>query len=119
MGVDRLAGPVPSRARGLRARVADVARESRHGRGAPGNRATRLARPVHGDRRRPGVKLIPTTRGGSLWRFALASLLVIGFAAATTAVAGLLQVKNIVDALNLSPSLKDTGVQLPAPGEPQ
>jgi LCP family protein required for cell wall assembly len=54
-----------------------------------------------------------------LWRFALAAVLVIGFAAATTAVAGLLQVQNIVDALNLSPSLKDTGVQLPAPGQPQ
>jgi LCP family protein required for cell wall assembly len=64
-------------------------------------------------------RLIPRSRGGSLWRFALASVLIIGFVAATTAVAGLLQVKNIVDALNLSPSLKNTGVELPAPGKPE
>jgi LCP family protein required for cell wall assembly len=63
--------------------------------------------------------LIPRSRGGSLWRFALAAVLVIGFAAATTAVAGLLQVKNIVDALNLNPPLASTGVVLPAPGAPQ
>ena len=43
----------------------------------------------------------------------------IAFAAATTAVAGLLKVKDIVDDLNLTPALKHADVQLPAPGAPQ
>jgi LCP family protein required for cell wall assembly len=65
------------------------------------------------------VKLIPTTRGGSLWRFALAAFLVIGFAAATTAVAGLLQVKQIVDFLNATPALEHAAVSLPPAGAPE
>jgi polyisoprenyl-teichoic acid--peptidoglycan teichoic acid transferase len=65
------------------------------------------------------VKLISKTRGGSLWRFAVASVLVIGFAAATTAVAGLLKVKDLVNDLNLTPSLKNADVQLPSPGKPE
>jgi LCP family protein required for cell wall assembly len=65
------------------------------------------------------VRLIPRTRGGSLWRFAAGAVIVIGFTAATTAVAGLLQVKNIVDALNLTSPLSNARVQLPAPGQPQ
>ncbi len=62
----------------------------------------------------------PRTRGGALWRFLLASVLVIGFSAGATAVAGLLQIKNIVDVINSTPALsKDVGVQLPAPGAPE
>jgi LCP family protein required for cell wall assembly len=62
---------------------------------------------------------MPRTRGGALWRFAAAAVIVIGFSAATTAVAGLLQVKDIVDALNLTSPLKNAQVQLPSFGAPQ
>jgi LCP family protein required for cell wall assembly len=62
---------------------------------------------------------MPKSRGGSLWRFALAALLVVGFTAATTAVAGLLKVKDIVDAINGSPALRDTDTVLPTPGAPE
>jgi LCP family protein required for cell wall assembly len=66
------------------------------------------------------VKLLPRTRGGALWRFALASLLVIGFTAATTAVAGLLQVKQIEDFIDQTPALTGLkGVPLPQPGAPE
>ena len=63
--------------------------------------------------------MIPKTRGGMLWRFLLAGVLIIGFAAATTAVAGLLEVQNIVGDFNLTPALKDARVTLPPPGAPQ
>jgi LCP family protein required for cell wall assembly len=65
------------------------------------------------------MRFLPRTRGGALWRFMLAAVLVIGFTAATTAVAGLLQVKNLVSDLNLQPALKNLPVKLPNPGEPQ
>jgi LCP family protein required for cell wall assembly len=65
------------------------------------------------------VKLMPRTRGGALWRFALAAVLVVGFSAGTTAVAGLLQVNNIVTALNLTLPLKNARVTLPPPGSPE
>ena len=75
-------------------------------RGAPGGlRARRCrrgspARPrrrrADGDRGRDAVRLMPRTRGGALWRFFLASVLVIGAVAATTAVAGLLQVRQLI-----------------------
>jgi polyisoprenyl-teichoic acid--peptidoglycan teichoic acid transferase len=63
--------------------------------------------------------VIGKTRAGSLWRFAVAAVIVIAFAAVTTAVAGLLKVKDIVNDLNLTPALKHADVQLPAPGAPQ
>jgi LCP family protein required for cell wall assembly len=65
------------------------------------------------------MSLIPRTRGGALWRFALAAVLVIGFTAATTAVAGLLQVKQIEDFINATPALKGVDVTLPPPGAPE
>ena len=65
------------------------------------------------------MSLLPRTRGGALWRFTLAAILVIGFAAGTTAVAGLLQVKDIVNDLNLTAPLKDARVTLPPPGAPE
>jgi polyisoprenyl-teichoic acid--peptidoglycan teichoic acid transferase len=65
------------------------------------------------------VNLFARTRGGSLWRSLAAAVIVIGFTAAATAVAGLLQVKGIVDALNLTPALKHADVQLPSPGAPE
>jgi LCP family protein required for cell wall assembly len=65
------------------------------------------------------MRFLPRTRGGVLWRALLAGVVVIGFVAATTAVAGLLQVKQVVDDLNLTKALKNVSVQLPASGQPQ
>lgn len=67
------------------------------------------------------MKLIPRTRFGSWWRIALAAVVVIGFAAGATAVAGLLQVKNVVDTLNKG-NKGLTGISqltLPAYGKPE
>ena len=63
--------------------------------------------------------LSPNSRGGALWRFLAAAVVVIACAAATTAVAGLLQVNQIVQDLNQTPSLKHVPVVLPPPGAPQ
>jgi polyisoprenyl-teichoic acid--peptidoglycan teichoic acid transferase len=65
------------------------------------------------------VRLIPSTRGGMLWRALLACIVVIGAAAATTAVAGLLQFKQITVYFNEQPSLKNAQVTLPNPGQAQ
>lgn len=65
------------------------------------------------------MRLIPNTRGGALWRFLLAGVLVIGFVAGTTAVAGLLQVQTFVNDFNLTPALSHARVTLPPPGAPQ
>jgi LCP family protein required for cell wall assembly len=65
------------------------------------------------------VRFMPKTRGGALWRFLLASVLVVGFAAGTTAVAGLLEVQNIVNDFNLTPALKNARTVLPPAGAPQ
>jgi LCP family protein required for cell wall assembly len=65
------------------------------------------------------VRLIPKSRGGALWRFAAAAVIVIAFTAATTAVAGLLQIKQIVGDLDLTPALKHVPVVLPPAGAPQ
>ena len=55
-----------------------------------------------------------------MWRFVLAAVVVIGFTAATTAVAALLQVQNVVNDLNLTkPFKEDVGVVLPPSGAPQ
>jgi polyisoprenyl-teichoic acid--peptidoglycan teichoic acid transferase len=63
--------------------------------------------------------VIPRTRGGMLWRFLVAAILIIGATAATTAVAGLLQFKQLATDLSLQPSLKNADVTLPPPGAPQ
>jgi LCP family protein required for cell wall assembly len=63
--------------------------------------------------------VIPKTRGGALWRFLLAAVLVIGCAAATTAVAGLLEVQNIVKDFNQTAALKNCRCTLPPSGAPQ
>jgi polyisoprenyl-teichoic acid--peptidoglycan teichoic acid transferase len=67
------------------------------------------------------VRLIPSTRGGMLWRSLVAAVLVIGFAAATTAVAGLLQVRQITHFLDQSAPFKSTSseVTVPDPGGSQ
>ena len=63
--------------------------------------------------------LTPDTRGQTLWRFLLAALLIVGGSAATTAVAGLLQVKDIVSALSVNPGIVSKQIVLPQPGQPQ
>jgi polyisoprenyl-teichoic acid--peptidoglycan teichoic acid transferase len=66
------------------------------------------------------VRLIPSSRGGMLLRFAIGAFLVIGFAASTTAVAGLLQFKQIATYISATPALpKSTQVTIPNPGHPQ
>jgi LCP family protein required for cell wall assembly len=66
------------------------------------------------------MRLIPRSRAGMLWRSLLAAVVVIAFAAATTAVAGLLQVRQITQALNVTPAIKAlTQVTVPNPGSAQ
>jgi polyisoprenyl-teichoic acid--peptidoglycan teichoic acid transferase len=54
-----------------------------------------------------------------LWRFLAAAVLIIGATTATTAVAGLLQFKQLANDLSLQPSLVHADVTLPPPGAPQ
>ncbi|MGZ4168322.1 MAG: LCP family protein [Solirubrobacteraceae bacterium] len=63
--------------------------------------------------------MIPRSRFGMAWRFVLAGLLVIGASAATTAVAGLLQVKDVVKLISQNPGITTKQIVLPAPGAPQ
>jgi polyisoprenyl-teichoic acid--peptidoglycan teichoic acid transferase len=66
------------------------------------------------------MRLIPRSRGGMLLRFAIAGVLVIGFAASTTAVAGLLQVRQITQYIDETPAFKaSSSVTVPDPGSPQ
>ncbi|HTP18716.1 MAG TPA: LCP family protein [Solirubrobacteraceae bacterium] len=64
---------------------------------------------------------MPKSRTGTFVRFVIAGVLVIGFAATATAVAGLLQVKQITDYFNASPSFASapSRVTVPNPGSPQ
>jgi polyisoprenyl-teichoic acid--peptidoglycan teichoic acid transferase len=65
-------------------------------------------------------RLIPKSRTGTFVRFIVAGLLVIGFAATATAVAGLLQVRQVTDYLNVTPAFKTApSVTVPDPGSPQ
>jgi LCP family protein required for cell wall assembly len=65
------------------------------------------------------VSLIPRTRGGALWRFFFAAVLIIAATAATTAVAGLLQFKQLAADISGTPALQHANVTLPTPGAPQ
>jgi LCP family protein required for cell wall assembly len=65
------------------------------------------------------MRLIPRSRGGALWRFALAAVLVIAFTATTTAVAGLLQFKQFAIDLGQNSSIKNAKVTVPSPGAAQ
>ncbi len=65
------------------------------------------------------MRLIPTTRGGALWRFFLAAVIVIGASAATTAVAGLLQFKQLAQDISVGIALPHANTTLPSPGQPQ
>ncbi|HYZ82554.1 MAG TPA: LCP family protein [Solirubrobacteraceae bacterium] len=63
--------------------------------------------------------MIPRSRLGMAWRFALAGVLLVVASAATTAVAGLLQVKDVVHYLDANPGIVTPQVVLPAAGAPQ
>ncbi|MGA2927046.1 MAG: LCP family protein [Solirubrobacteraceae bacterium] len=63
--------------------------------------------------------MIPRTRGGALWRFALAAVLVIAFTATTTAVAGLLQIRQVAKYLSATPALPHAKITIADPGDPQ
>ncbi len=63
--------------------------------------------------------MIPRTRGGMLWRFLLAVVLIVGASATTTAVAGLLQVKDLVNLISVNPGIVSKQISLPQPGKPQ
>jgi polyisoprenyl-teichoic acid--peptidoglycan teichoic acid transferase len=65
------------------------------------------------------VKLIPDSRRGALWRFALGATIVVVFTAATTAVAGLLQFKQFAADLSATPAISKAHVTIPNPGDPQ
>jgi LCP family protein required for cell wall assembly len=63
--------------------------------------------------------MIPRTRLGMAWRFVLCGVLLVTGAAATTAVAGLLQVSNLVHDIGVTPAIQSNQIQLPSPGKPQ
>jgi polyisoprenyl-teichoic acid--peptidoglycan teichoic acid transferase len=65
------------------------------------------------------MSLIPRSRGGALWRFALASVVMVVSVAGATAVAGLLQFDQVVKDLNLTKAFKGLSLQLPPAGAPQ
>ena len=65
------------------------------------------------------MKLMPGSRRGALWRFALGAAVVIGFTATTTAVAGLLQFKQVATDLSATPALPHAQVTIADPGDPQ
>jgi LCP family protein required for cell wall assembly len=65
------------------------------------------------------MKLIPSSGRGALSRFALGAVIVIVFTATTTAVAGLLQFKQLASDISSSPAIKHARVTIPNPGSPQ
>jgi len=64
------------------------------------------------------MRLIPQSRGGALLRFALGAVVVIAAATATTAVAGLMQFKQVATYLSANKALR-APVRIPPPGAPQ
>jgi polyisoprenyl-teichoic acid--peptidoglycan teichoic acid transferase len=65
------------------------------------------------------LTFIPKTRGGALWRFALAAVIVVLFTAAATAVAGLLTFKQLAKEIGGTPAIKQARVVIPQPGQAQ
>jgi polyisoprenyl-teichoic acid--peptidoglycan teichoic acid transferase len=62
---------------------------------------------------------IPGSRRGALARFALGAAIVIVFTATTTAVAGLLQFKQLATDLSATPAIRHAQVTVPNPGDAQ
>ncbi len=63
--------------------------------------------------------LIPSSRAGALVRFGIAAVVVIALTATTTAVAGLLQFKQITHDLGVTPAVPNPQLTIPDPGNPQ
>ena len=63
--------------------------------------------------------MIPHSRLGMAWRFVVCGVLLVVGAAATTAVAGLLQVKTIVGEISINPGIVTKQIVLPPAGAPQ
>ncbi|MGI8713595.1 MAG: LCP family protein [Solirubrobacteraceae bacterium] len=63
--------------------------------------------------------LVPRSRRGIVWRFISCAVVVIGASAATTAVAGLLQVSTLVGDISINPGIVSPQLKLPSPGQPQ
>ena len=61
----------------------------------------------------------PRSRGGLAFRFVLLAVLVTGSVAATAAVAGLLQVQNLVHDLSFNKAITSNQIKVPAAGAPQ
>ncbi|PZS14021.1 MAG: LytR family transcriptional regulator, partial [Solirubrobacterales bacterium] len=65
------------------------------------------------------MRLIPSSRGGLIARFAIGAAIVIMLTAATTAVAGLLQVKQAAVEISATPAIPHARVTIADPGNPQ
>jgi polyisoprenyl-teichoic acid--peptidoglycan teichoic acid transferase len=65
------------------------------------------------------LSLIPSSRRGALGRFAIGGLIVVLFTATATAVAGLLQFKQLAKELSGSPAIPRARITIPQPGDPQ
>lgn len=65
------------------------------------------------------MSLIPHSRGGALWRFLLAAVIIISATAATTAVAGLLQFKQLASDLAVGVAIPHAKITIANPGDPQ
>ncbi|MGH2873189.1 MAG: LCP family protein, partial [Solirubrobacteraceae bacterium] len=63
--------------------------------------------------------MIPRSRAGTLWRAVAAAIVIVATTAATTAVAGLLQFKQLATDISVSAPIAHADVTLPAPGAPQ
>jgi polyisoprenyl-teichoic acid--peptidoglycan teichoic acid transferase len=63
--------------------------------------------------------LIPKSKAGMLWRIFVAAIIMVGCGAATTAVAGLLQVDTLVQIISVHEGIQSKRIKLPAPGAPQ
>ncbi len=65
------------------------------------------------------MRLMPRSGWGVAWRALLCGVIVIGCAAGATATAGLLQVKDIVNIINVHSAIRSRQITLPQPGAPE
>ncbi len=65
------------------------------------------------------MRLMPRTRFGVAWRAVVALVIIVGCSAGATATAGLLQVKQVVNDLNITKALSSKQLTPPTPSQPQ
>jgi polyisoprenyl-teichoic acid--peptidoglycan teichoic acid transferase len=65
------------------------------------------------------MRILPHSRGGALWRFLLAAVIIISGTAATTAVAGLLQFKQLAADISVGVAIPHAKITIANPGDPQ